>query len=220
MPDDEKRKKRIYFIDAYFKDLENKVAFLDDLFLQKRSDEALILCCCYIEGLAGNYYWPEERSFFNFVRIFEELSEDDIFRYIHLKQLKVGFESARNKKLNKILKSIETIQPDLNQKLFSKAETQEAIEPHLPKDEVTIFRENLWRGTIAALAYQQLRNLAVHNLGAIDISFNTTKFKGTIMPNLDFKLLQPALKIILGKLKKVSLDSGYWYGHNYGKNVT
>lgn len=45
----------------FFRAFERRVRLLDTLDEEGFQDEALLLCCCYIEGL-GNAFWPQEEK--------------------------------------------------------------------------------------------------------------------------------------------------------------
>jgi hypothetical protein len=44
---------KAFFIKAYFDDLEQRIAFLRELQAAEHENEALMLCCCYIEALGS-----------------------------------------------------------------------------------------------------------------------------------------------------------------------
>ncbi len=60
-------------METFFDDLEQRAAFLAELFDGGRQDEALTLCCCYIDGLGGLLYGRScTGSARNFSRILRE----------------------------------------------------------------------------------------------------------------------------------------------------
>src|SRR5215510_14342001 len=59
-------------IKAFFEVLSEKVAFLRQLFDSSRQDEAMTLCCVYIDALGQALYFPDKRSALNFVRALRE----------------------------------------------------------------------------------------------------------------------------------------------------
>ena len=61
--------------------------FLIELGNTGHEQEAMLLCCCYIDGLAGHLYWPDPASHQNFVRAFRDFSPHEFLSRIHPKQL-------------------------------------------------------------------------------------------------------------------------------------
>jgi hypothetical protein len=50
------------YIRAYFDDLQGRIAFLGELYGMGRKNEALMLCCCYIEALGSRQSQEPERE--------------------------------------------------------------------------------------------------------------------------------------------------------------
>ena len=63
------------------------------------------------------------------------------------------------------------------------------------------------------VAYDQIRGEIVHRLGATDIIFQDTTFKGEPVPILDFSSLYSALWEVLKAVKEESLRSNNWFGN-------
>ena len=75
-------------IKAYYDDLGMRISFLKDLSNDGHMNEALMLCCCYIEALGSRQYHDSDRKAKNYSKILEEYSCNEIFALIHPKQLK------------------------------------------------------------------------------------------------------------------------------------
>src|SRR5574341_345917 len=84
---DEKSRKAEY-IKAYFDDLQSRVAFLAELDDKGRKNEALMLCCCYIEALGSRQSREPDRKAKNYCSVLAEHGNNEIWRLIHPKQLK------------------------------------------------------------------------------------------------------------------------------------
>jgi hypothetical protein len=213
---DENQKAKLKFIEAYFDDLERKIAFLEELFRDNHKEEALLLCCCYIEGLGNYLYWHEEGCWKNFVRILIEHGNNRIFCHIHPLQLQRAFANTNNpRSINKIGEKLDSLLNESVQKLFSEEEILELVRPVLDEDELEKLRERVWKGTFAAIAYEHIRNPLVHELGAVEVSFSETTFMGEPVPNLDFPLLYTPLQRIHTTMKGLSLRSRRWFGHDF-----
>jgi len=82
---------RMHFIQAFFDTIDDKIAFLSHLCALGRHDEAMTLCCTYIDGLGQAIYWrssshpgsTKNNSSFNFVRVLREHGEQPYLDLIH-----------------------------------------------------------------------------------------------------------------------------------------
>jgi len=208
---------KLEFMEAYFKGLNNKITFLKELFDDGHKEEALLLCCCYIEGLGNQLYWPTDGSCRNFVYILKEHSIKKILWHIHPKQLQIGLSEARNSRVREIGKKLEAILIEARKAnvLYPEKEILLLSETVLKVDELEKLSQNLWRGTIAAIAYDRIRSELVHRLGAVDVSFSNMTFEGHALPNIDFELLYSPLMHVFVYVKELSLSSGKWFGHDF-----
>lgn len=73
------------FIEAYFADLEEKSRFTLELSENGHRDEALLLCCTYIETLGDFLYWPHQHSRLNFARLLVEHGDVEALALAHPK---------------------------------------------------------------------------------------------------------------------------------------
>ena len=89
-----------FMIQAYFNDLEKRIAFLKELYDGDHTDEALMLCCCYIEALGSRQYHDSDRKAKNYYRTLEEHSGNKLFTLIHPKQLRNVLMSQKLFKAN------------------------------------------------------------------------------------------------------------------------
>ena len=209
----EDRQTKLQFIKAFFKEMEQRTAFLHDLFRNRHRDEALLLCCCYIEGIGNYFFYPDKGSRENFVRILKKYSGNELFWHIHPKQLQRGFADARSSRLRNLGKKLDAMFTGTERRLYSENEILKLANPVLAEDELKTLTDSLWRGTFAAIAYERIRNEAVHRLGAVDISFQDTTFRGEPVPTLEFPLLYQALQKVLKAVKEESLGSANWFGN-------
>ena len=74
-------------MDAFFQDLGRRIAFAQELHDQRHDNEAMLLCCCYIDGLANNLYPDDDGSHRNFVRDIGEYGATEWLTRIHPRQL-------------------------------------------------------------------------------------------------------------------------------------
>ncbi len=170
------KKVKMELVNTYFTVMEQKAAFLDGLYKSKYRDEALLLCCCYIEALGNNRYDSKGRHE-NFVKILKECG-DDIFGHIHPMHLIDKFKDPQNKCLNKIGEKLETISMHPEKRLLSEEEVLKFVNPILSPEEVAKLERHLWRGTFASIAYEFIRSELVHCSGALDTSFRKDRVPG------------------------------------------
>ena len=90
------------FLEPWLEEIEKQIEFLSELYTNQHRDEALTLCCCYIEALGKYFYGPDnKRSHWCFVCVLKEFGANKIFCYIHPKQLLNYLKKPYNKKLYK-----------------------------------------------------------------------------------------------------------------------
>ncbi|MFQ5486779.1 MAG: hypothetical protein ACE5DO_15805, partial [Desulfobacterales bacterium] len=205
---------------SFFDDRQKKIDFLLKLKEQGRSFEAMLLCCCYIEGLANSLYWPCEKSKENFVIVLECHGEEEILTCIHTTQLKKFLESSKASKSKTILKKVSDKLDSNANSLHTKDNILSILKKGLERSEYQWLSEKLWHGTVAAIIYTKIRCQLVHNLITSDhLSFDKTTYNGQSIRRIDFDFMYPVLWRILKKAKKISLSSGKWYGHDFKNNI-
>ena len=214
--DEENRKAKLKFIEIFFKNLEGKIAFLDELYASKRKEEARVLCSCYIDALAANLYWPDEQSNYNFVRILKEYCKEEIISHIHPKMLEDALSRQRGKSWQKINDKISPALQKSKGRFYSDREMLNILSPLVTGTELEKIKEGLWRGTYAAIIYNKVRIPSVHGFGTADgITFDNTTFKDQPVPPIEFPMLYGFLKGIESELRKLSLNTEKWFGHDY-----
>ena len=199
-------------IEGYYNWLEKKINSLTHFYNNGYKTEALLLCCCYIDSL-GNLRNPENGNKETFVYMLKKYSENELFGYIHPKMLIKTFVGGRIKKLNKIGGKIEAILKKHSGQFYSDREILNFAKPLLNSDEIEILTDNLWRGTYAAIAYEDVRCPAVHRFSGSNVSFDKTTYKGEPTPEIDFHILYEALKKVYSTMKEMALESNTWSGN-------
>lgn len=212
-----------YFIEAYFNDFEKRIAFLEALNREGHGQEALLLCCCYIESFGNDYYGNRKRHQ-NFVKILGKFgNHSNIFNYVHLQQLGDFLKNTNEETLRLIYGKVAQIissKLSLDQdKLYSESEVISLVGNLIDAKEVKILRENLWRSSYASIAYKGIRCKSVHEGFASNISFGNMTFMGNKIKRLDFGFLYEALKSIFVKMRDESLKAGCFF-MNRKKNNT
>jgi hypothetical protein len=203
------------FIEAYFDDLKQRVDLLPNLYAEGYTNEALLLCCCYIEGLGASLYWPDEASARNFVRILEEYGSEEMLSYIHPRQLLSVLEARVPTLYQRISDRLAAAFATSQDALRTREEVVTLMHHQLTHEETQHLKNHLWRGTLASLVYSNLRSPLVHRLGASPILLSQTTFRGQPVPILDFTLLYPRLIEILDRARKLSVTANSWFGHDF-----
>jgi len=208
--DDSRRAGRREFIDAYLSDLDERVQFTDELFRMGRRQEALLLCCCYIDGLGrGLYYGSPGGSHRKFVRIVSELGGLEFLGLIHPRKLMIALNSSRDASHQEIRILLDPLLRGTE--LVTETDFLTRAQPLLMTAQLTKLGSVAWKGTMASLAYGDLRSPVVHALRGPDgISFDRTTYRGQPVPMIDFRVLRQALANILPVVRQRFVDAGTW----------
>ena len=208
---DRRREQILNFFGAF----ERRVRLLDRLDNEGFQDEALLLCCCYIEGL-GNAFWPqEEKREYHFVEVLRRYGGDEYWSAIVPQHL---MDRLREKGKNLLADKIAAcLKAEIDgQELLCEARLLSHTESSLIPGELNQLRRHLWRGTIADLAYKELRSYEVHRLGLVHaINFDGFLYKGLPVQTLDFDVLYSALLHIVRMAKEYSLSASALFGHHF-----
>jgi len=205
-------------IKAYFDDLNKRIENLADLnALDCFRDDALILCLVYIDGLASNYYEGREVNK-NFCRALRELSGNALFGKIHAKFLldpdndKYWAGGKTDKDGAKAKFAVEGLASRGSGDLLDELEVAGQIRSSgVGKEMAQRIVSNLWRSSIAAICYEEMRNGAVHRLGTKTLTFGETFYEGRLGFKLNFDVLHRALRHISDHIAKESVVKGEWF---------
>jgi len=100
--------------------------------------------------------------------------------------------------------------------LYTEDEILCLVQPVLTDHELERLRKHLWRGTLAAIAYDWIRSQLVHTTGGSnEVTFDKTTFRGGPVPPINFTLLYGSISNILQAMEELSLTSGKLYGHDF-----
>ena len=103
-------------------------------------------------------------------------------------------------------------------RLYDEQEIIEMPASILQPSEVQDIKSELWRGTIAAIVYSEFRVPSVHIFGPPDsTTFDETTFRGQPVPDIMSSMVHRCLKRIITAAKQISIETGKWFGHDYGK---
>ena len=153
---------KTFMIQAYFDDLEKRIAFLKELYNGHHTDEALMLCCCYIEALGSRQYHDSNRKAKNYYRILVESSGNNIFALVHPKQLKNVLKDKKLFKAN--IDQIDPIIDGFGKELIPQKGVSDSLAHVVTGEQMKWLNDNLFKGTMAAISYDRVRELWGHPL--------------------------------------------------------
>lgn len=206
------------FIIAFFDGFERKALYLEELYKSGHRDEAKILCSCYIDSLAAALYWPDERNNFTYVKVLREHGGNETFSCIHPKMLDQALHrlSKRGKKWEAIYLTLSPKLQEIEKKLYSEKEIVDLLSNIMLPSGLPVIRQELWRGTFAAIIYDRFRIASVHGFGPPDeTTFDGITLHGRIVPPIDFAMVNNCLKQIVNIAREISERTGKWFGHDY-----
>jgi hypothetical protein len=196
------------YIAAYFEHLQKRIAFLTELYGMGRKDEALLLCCCYIEAL-GSRRSGEARKAKNYCTILIEEGENPIWGLVHPAQLKDVL--ADNGLFRSRLEILEPLIDKFGPQLVTPAEVRARLEPSLNAPQQAWFNDCLFKATLANISYERIRSELVHDISGTAISFSKTSYNGEPVPDVDFEMLYASLRAIADKSQKLAVSTNKWW---------
>jgi hypothetical protein len=211
-PTAEERAAEREFIAAYFEEEEQKIAFLVKLEEEGQELEARTLCLVYIDGLANWLHLPDRDSPKNFSKALTAHSgNEELFSLVRPGWLMKALPwKSSPKGLGTALTTAFSTLPD--DQWFLPSEVLDGVRAHLTPGQFKWLQAELWRGSIANGVYTSLRSPGVHYGGVRHgLSFAST-FHGNEIRRIDFDTLHPALVSLAAHAKKVSEETGQWFG--------
>src|SRR5579883_2993499 len=153
----------------------------------------------------------------NFYRALAELSGKPLFGMVHPGQLRALVQD-HCPSASTLVDSIVNRQPDAL--LDEKDIAEEVRRSSLSEDEKNKVITNLWRASLANIAYDFIRVAEAHGPGSGGLSFDKTIYKGKVGVSFDFSTLFDALKEILKNVVARSMSTSEWFGNpNYMKEL-
>lgn len=203
------------FIDAFFDDLESRAHLWNELLERGFPNEAMLLCCCFIDGLASALYWPDPRSQMNFVRAFKEYSEDQVFKMVHTRHFVATLEGSESRGDRELGGKVCAVLAN-DRELRSEEEVLDLLSLELTAAERARLTNRLWKGTIASIAYDEIRSHLVHGLGAAQRpTFEQSTLEGEEVPPVTFEMFYRVYVRLFEVAKERSLATNKWFGHDF-----
>lgn len=195
--------------EAYLRYLDAKVAFLEHLYRNDHKEEALTLCCVYIEGLAQRIYSTEQKKEGSrklFVRVLLQHGGEESLCLVDPPTLANSVRGAKKCGAPhlELATSIEENFCESPVQLRTIDDLVAEAEAKLGAEELALLKETAWMGTIAALAYREFRNPLIHDLHASHgLVFSNTLYRGSPIGRISFVDLYRALVRVVDHWKTV-----------------
>ncbi len=200
------------FIAAFFDEAEARHAFLAELHDNGHGHEAMTLCLTYIDSFAQWLCWPSHSTGRNFVTSLTSFGGDPLLSLIHPLQASRAFVQMRPS-WQAIGGRLKAAFPGSAVDLMSEAQFLAALTPHFNQAEIRQMSAEIWRGSVAAVAYFRLRNPSVHGFGAASsITFDRTSYQGQVVSELDFQRLHKAARPLIVEARRRSESTIQWFG--------
>lgn len=203
---------KAYFIKAYFENLQRRIAFLVELNDEGRKDEALMLCCCYIEALGSRVSSEPERKAQNYCRILSEQGGNELWRLVHPIQLKR--QLSLKPLFGNVLGALVPVIDEFGMQLIEPDDVIAKLSPLLDKPQCDWLNNNVFKGSVAYISYEEIRSELVHDISGGSISFSQTFYRGNPVPTLGFEILHASLtEIVRVSREKAVSTNKWWYEH-------
>ena len=201
------------FIEAFFDVLNDKVLFLRQLFDSQRQDEAMTLCCVYIDGL-GRLHFPDDRSAFNFVRALREHGEQPYLDLVHpaglVRWLKLGSQTAKSSEVS-------------SQDRFGHGSVRRGNLSAKPNSSKRSYKDSAtanFRSSLPSCGEERLHTSltsgyetrsSTHCAATVEFVDEIT-YDGQPVPEIDFSMLHSALESLARHAYEISVKSGKFFG--------
>lgn len=209
---EEDLKSKREFMHAFFDDLNEKINFLGELKAAGRPDEALMLCCVYLDGLGNALAGTTTQTTRNFCRALIQYGGEPVLSLVLPRRLEesLPWKSAPAGAATALRAELLTL-PEFE--ALTPGALIEALSRNLLDGHVKWMESEIWRGTVANAVHARIRSLNIHNLGSAGgLSFSKTSYAGNAVPDVDFDMLLNALRRIADHAGKISFDADAWFG--------
>lgn len=197
---------------AYFDAALERVAFLDELVARGRESEALTLCLIYIDRFAQLLHWPRKSVGKNIVDALCKHDRHPFLSLVHPLEM-IRAMNAMNDPWRSRAATLKTHFPGPQYELMDPLKFLKSISSSLTSAELADLRQELWRGTIAAVAYYWMRIPSVHGFGSSpSLHFDNTKYRGVDAPQLNLHVLKSPLRSMIEEARSRSIAACEWFG--------
>jgi hypothetical protein len=211
--DEENERAKRDFIDAFHDYAEERIKLLQQLFSDGHQDEAMTLCLSYIDSFSQWLEWPSDKAGQNFVKAVVNFGNDSFMSLVHPLQAVRTFD--RMKPCWKVIAThISNVFTGPSYELLEESEFLSRLSTHLSEGELKKVKGELWRTTVAGIAYFGMRNFAIHKFGATPLTFSNITYLGHPVSGLDFHRLYKVVSNLHSELRHRSETTGQWFGND------
>lgn len=199
-------------MDDYFRDVQARAAFTLELDRQGHRLEARILCCCYIEALGNRIHGDGKVGAKQFTNVLAQHGGEPALALIVPLALEryLPFKSAAPAVRDEVKSALASLPRD---RAFELAEIRRHLFPSLSPAATKFLEPELWRGTVANIAYSRFRSPGVHWAGGPGaVIIDRVDGAGEAVPEVNFPILHRALVRIVAHARSISLSNGKWFG--------
>lgn len=175
---------------------DGRIAFLEELFQKGHADEALILCCCYINSVGTWFHGAGAGDEETFAKALLRYSENEVFGRMNPRFLLSML--CRKENLARWGDVPDKLRPafaGFRDGFYPPEEITAVCRQVLSDEEFTALERFSWAGSLACFAYGITRCEGVQN-GAVPV-------RGCGDTGLDFALFHPALKRIFERARRL-----------------
>ncbi len=192
-------------IESFFEKFEQRIARLQEL-RQAFPDEAFTLCLVYIDRLSRLYFrsGPRENRA-KFWRTLKQLSGNPLFGMIHPGRLR----ELTNEHCPSAAPFVDSIVGRQPKALLD----EDALVTEIRKSALTEVQKfkltnDIWRASLANIAYDYLRAADVRGPGSGGLTFDEPVYEGHTGVKLDFETFYTALREIFERVEKAHTRNG------------
>ncbi|NBI54689.1 hypothetical protein [Photobacterium alginatilyticum] len=195
--------------EVYLKHLELKLEKIREI-SKISEEEALALCCCYIEAIGSKRYELANQGKRGgrysktaaFTDTLVNFSGYDFWDKIHPIALLGYLPEIFDKNYDEYVVELNEIGDSVREPDFVRAHIEKL---YLNSEQRKWVKKHIRKASIASLAYSKVRCEIVHNISHQPISFlashNVNK-----LPDIDFKLMDSCLTNIIDNLRQLSIE--------------
>jgi len=178
MGDNQKAKRSV--ITSFFDDAEARVAFLDELADTGHEPEAMTLCLVYIDRFAQSLCWPSASTGRNFVDALIQFGGEPLMALAHPLQAARAF-GAMKTPWKALAERIAGAFPGPSHEVVPIPTFEQALAEHVTTAELAQLKPELWRATIANVAYQHFGTRRFMASALVEESFSRRRH-GMVSP--------------------------------------
>jgi hypothetical protein len=165
-----------------------------------RKDEALLLCCCYIEALGSRQSSKPGLKAKNYCGILIQHGGNKLWSFVHPSQIKSVLSS--NRLFSSAFATLASVIDSAGLNLLATEELDALLSASLNEKQRAWLQDNMYKGSMAYISYERIRSELVHDISADhSLAFNQTQYMGSPVPTINFELLYKSLHNIVNTLE-------------------